>query len=203
MSTATTTTAPTFGTHRVLADLLGADVRRSAVLITAGALLTAAASQLSIPLGYTPVPINLATFAAALTGGALGARRGAASMGLFLVLGIVGFPFFADASSGWSTVTGATGGYLLAYPIMAAIVGLAAQRGRDRNVVSFVLAVVAANVILYAIGAAWLAQVLGVPMFGGEGSAFALGVQPFLAGDAAKMLAAGLLFPTAWRLIGE
>jgi biotin transport system substrate-specific component len=203
MTTAATATTSTVGTYPVLADLLGTATRRSAILVTAGALLTAAASQVSIPLGYTPVPINLATFAAALTGGALGARRGAASMGLFLVLGIVGFPFFADASSGWSTVTGATGGYLLAYPVMAAIVGLAAQRGRDRHVVPFVLAVVAANVILYAIGASWLAQVLDVPLFGGEGSAFALGVQPFLAGDAAKMLAAGVLFPTAWRLLGD
>jgi len=203
MTTAVTATTWTARTHPVLADLLGAAIRRSTLLVTAGALLTAVASQVSIPLGYTPVPINLATFAAALTGGALGARRGAASMGLYLVLGIVGFPFFADASSGWTTVTGATGGYLLAYPIMAAIVGLAAQRGRDRHVVSFVLAVVAANLILYTIGASWLAQVLGVPLFGGDGSAFALGVQPFLAGDAAKMLAAGVLFPTAWRLLGR
>lgn len=203
MTTAATATTSTVGTHRVLADLLGATALRSAILVTAGALLTAVASQVSIPLGYTPVPINLATFAAALTGGALGARRGAASMGLYLVLGIVGFPFFADASSGWTTVTGATGGYLLAYPIMAAIVGLAAQRGRDRHVGSFVLAVVAANLILYTIGALWLAQVLSVPLFGGDGSAFALGVQPFLAGDAAKMVAAGLLFPTTWRLLGE
>lgn len=203
MTSAATVTTSTVVTHPVLADLLGTATRRSAVLVTAGALLTAAASQVSIPLGYTPVPINLATFAAALTGGALGARRGAASMGLFLVLGVVGFPFFADAGSGWTTVTGATGGYLLAYPVMAAIVGLAAQRGRDRHVGSFVAAVVVANVILYTIGAVWLAQVLDVPLVGGERSAFSLGVQPFLAGDAAKMLAAGVLFPTTWRLLGD
>jgi len=187
----------------VLADLLPTVRMRTAALVVGGALLTAAASQVRIPLGFTPVPINLATFAVALTGGALGARRGMASMGLYLALGIVGFPFFTGAKSGWSTFTGATGGYLVGYLIMATILGAAADRGRDRRVGSFVAAVVVANLVLYAVGSVWLAHVLGVPVFGWSGSAFSMGVRPFLAGDAVKMIAAGLLFPTAWRVIGD
>lgn len=196
-------TVATVPARPVLADLLPAVRQRTLVLVTAGALLTAVASQIRIPLGFTPVPINLATFAAVLAGGALGARRGAASMGLFLVLGIIGFPFFAGANGGWEHATGATGGYLLCYPIMAAIVGFAAQRGRDRHVGTFVLAVVAANLILYTVGALWLAHVVGVPVFGWEGSAYSMGVAPFLAGDVVKMAAAGVLFPAAWRLLGD
>jgi len=187
----------------VLADLVPTVRWRTVALVVGGALLTAAASQVRIPLGYTPVPINLATFAVALTGGALGARRGVASMALFLALGIVGFPFFADGGSGWATATGATGGYLLAYPVMAAIVGFAAERGRDRSVGSFTAAIVLANLAVYVIGAVWLAQYLDIPLFGGTKNAFELGVRPFLAGDAAKMIAAGLLFPAAWRLVGD
>lgn len=195
----TTTVRP----QPVLADLLPTVRQRTVVLVIAGALLTAAASQIRIPLGFTPVPINLATFAAALAGGALGARRGVASMGLYLVLGVIGFPFFAGANGGWDYFTGATGGYLLCYPIMAAIVGYAAERGRDRHVGPFIVAIVMANLVVYTVGALWLAHVVGVPLFGWEGSAFSMGVRPFLAGDVVKMIAAGVLFPVTWRLIGD
>lgn len=189
--------------HAVLIDAIPTIRERTILLVIGGALLTAAASQVRIPLGFTPVPINLATFAAVLVGGSLGARRGAASMGLFLIAGIVGLPFFAGANGGWEYFSGATGGYLVAYPLMAVIVGLAAERGSDRHVVPFVLAVVAANLAVYVIGAAWLAHVVDVPLFGSESSAWALGVRPFLAGDLVKMMAAGLLFPTAWRFVGR
>jgi biotin transporter BioY len=65
-----------------------------------------------------------------------------------------------------------------------------------------VAAVVLGNLVLYTVGTLWLAHVLNVPVFGGEGSGFALGTRPFLAGDAAKMLAAGMLLPAAWRVVG-
>jgi biotin transport system substrate-specific component len=193
-------TAAALPRRKVLADVLPSVRWRTAALVVGGALLTAIASQIRIPLGFTPVPINAATFSAVLVGGALGARRGAASMSLYLALGIVGFPFFAGASSGWTYFTGATGGYLICYPVAAAIVGYAAERGADRRVLTWVLAVLVANVVLYTVGTLWLAQVLGIPVFGGPVNAFELGVRPFLAGDLVKMAAAGLLFPAAWRL---
>lgn len=196
-------TATTVTAQPVLADLFPKVRARTVVLVAAGVLLTAAASQVRIPLGFTPVPINLGTFAAALTGGALGMRRGVASMGIFVALGMIGLPFFADASGGWTYFTGATGGYLVAYPIMAAIVGLAAERGRDRHVVPFFVAVVLANLVVYVLGALWLANVVNVPVLGADPSAFSMGVQPFLAGDLVKMVAAGLLLPATWKLIGE
>lgn len=197
--TATTTVT----VQPVLADLLPKVRARTVVLVVAGALFTAAASQVRIPLGFTPVPINLATFAAVLTGGALGMRRGVASMGLYLVLGMVGLPFFAEASGGWTHFSGATGGYLLAYPAMAAIVGFAAERGRDRRVGPFIFAVALANLAVYVLGASWLAHVVEVPLLGADPSAFSMGIRPFLAGDILKMLAAGLLLPATWKLIGE
>ncbi|MFT6290854.1 MAG: biotin transport system substrate-specific component [Ilumatobacter sp.] len=189
------------GASSVLADVIPTVRERTMLLVMAGALLTAAASQVKIPLGFTPVPVNLATFSAVLVGGALGARRGAASMGLFLICGIVGFPFFTGANSGWAYFTGATGGYLLAYPLMAVIVGVAAQHGRDRHVPAFIVAVVMANMAVYVVGAAWLAHVINVPLIGSDTSAWSLGIRPFLAGDAVKMIAAGLAFPAAWRFV--
>ncbi|MFP5488217.1 MAG: biotin transporter BioY [Acidimicrobiia bacterium] len=190
-------------TRPVLADrLVGARVH-TAVLVVGGALLVAAASQIRIPLGFTPVPINLGTFAVVLAGGVLGARRGIMSIGLFLLAGVVGLPFFQGWNSGWTYATGATAGYLVGYLVMAAIVGVAAERGGDRHPLPFFAAVVAANAAVYVLGASWLAQHLGVPMFGGESSAWELGVRPFLAGDAVKMAAAALLFPAAWQAIAR
>lgn len=193
--------APSSSDRPVLADLVGLR-GRTVVLVAAGTLLTAAASQIRIPLGFTPVPINLGTFAVVLTSGVLGARRGAASIGLYLLLGVVGLPFFQGGNGGWTYATGATAGYLVGYLAMAVIVGTAADRGRDRRPLPFLAAVVLANAVVYLLGAAWLAYELYVPMFGGASSAWELGVRPFLAGDAVKMLAAGLLFPAAWRFVG-
>lgn len=192
-----TTLAP----RPVLADRLTGLRDRTVVLVVAGALLTAAASQIRIPLGFTPVPINLATFAVVLVGGVLGARRGATSIGLYLLAGVVGLPFFQGWNGGWTYATGATAGYLVGYLLMAAVVGAAAERGGDRRPLPFLAAIVLANGVVYALGATWLAQHLGVPMFGGEASAWELGVRPFLAGDAVKMVAAALLFPAAWQAI--
>lgn len=188
-------------TRPVLADRFVGLRDRTLVLVVAGALLTAAASQIRIPLGFTPVPINLGTFAVVLTGGVLGARRGAMSIGLYLAAGLVGLPFFQGWSGGWTYATGATAGYLVGYLVMAFVVGAAADRGRDRHPVPFFAAIVVANAAVYALGAAWLSRHLGVPFFGGESSAWELGVRPFLAGDAVKMVAAALLFPAAWHAL--
>lgn len=187
----------------VLADLVAAVRERTALLVIAGALLTAVASQIRIPLGFTPVPINLATFAVVLTGGALGARRGAMSMALYLALGVAGLPFFAGWNGGWTSATGATAGYLVGYLVAAVVVGTAADRGYDRHAAPFLAAVVIANVAVYSLGSLWLAHRLDVPVFGGASSAWELGVRPFLAGDAVKMIAASLLFPATWRFVGR
>lgn len=192
--------APSRPDQTVLADLVGLR-GRTVVLVLTGTLLTAAASQIRIPLGFTPVPINLGTLAVVLTSGVLGARRGTASIGLYLVLGLVGLPIFQGWNGGWTYATGATAGYLVGYLVMALIVGTAADRGRDRRPIPFLAAIVLANAAVYVLGASWLAYELYVPMFGGASSAWELGVRPFLAGDAVKMLAAGLLFPAAWRFV--
>src|SRR5213083_3527937 len=98
-------------------------IRIGAVVL--GAVLVALAAQVSVPLPVTPVPMTLQPLAVLLVGGLLGARLGAASMVLYLALGIAGLPVFTPTVPllGIARLLGPTGGYLLAYPVAAYVVG--------------------------------------------------------------------------------
>lgn len=199
--TATVQSAPPV----TLLDLIDRSRVRDAVAIVGFALLTALAAQISIPLGFTPVPITGQTFAVLLAGGVLGARRGAMSMGLYVLLGAIGLPFYADGEGGWTAATGATAGYLVGFVVAALVVGAMADRGQDRKLSTSLPAFVTGSLVIYGIGAGWLAYDLGLPLTAGAGdpSAVAFGVAPFLVGDVAKALLAGVLLPAAWVLAEE
>ncbi len=170
---------------------------RDVTLIVLGALFVAALAQVEIPLPFTPVPITGQTFGVLLVGAALGSKRGAASLGTYLVMGLVGLPFFAGGAHGWTIVTGATGGYLIGFMIAAYVVGLLAERGLERSVRTSILPFLVGTVIIYVCGVAWLAVLLG-----SLGQAITAGLLPFLIGDAIKLIAASLALPMAWRVVG-
>jgi biotin transport system substrate-specific component len=195
-------------THRrTLADTLPGARVRDAVLVVGFALLTALAAQISIPLGFTPVPITGQTFAVLLAGGALGAVRGMSSQFLYVALGAIGLPFYAEGDGGWTAATGSTAGYLVGFIVAAGVVGWMAERGQDRKVATAVPAFLVGSVIIYGLGATWLSHSIGVPLTAGiaadgsvEPSAIAYGVGPFLVGDVLKAVLAGLLLPAAWHV---
>lgn len=191
MSTAVTLPRP------VLADLVARSRIRGAALVLAGALLTAAAAQVAVPLPFSPVPITGQTFAVLLTAAALGPLRGLLAQGLYLLLGLVGLPFYAGGESGWQTATGATGGYLLGFLVASLVVGALARRGLDRRPHSTLLAFAAGTLVIYALGVPWLAVVADLSL----SQALALGLVPFLVGDAVKALLAAGLLPGVWRLL--
>ena len=153
-------------------------------------------------MGFTPVPITGQTFAVLLAGGALGANRGAISQFLYLFMGAVGLPFYADGASGWDVATGSTAGYLVGFVVAAYLVGRLAERGQDRRLGTSIPAILAGTVVIYVMGASWLAMELDIPLTAGIGepSAIAYGVAPFLVGDFIKAVLAGVLFPAAWHL---
>jgi len=197
---------------RVLADLFPTRifpnaVTRDVVAIVGFALLTAAAAQISIPLGFTPVPLTGQTFAVLLAGGVLGANRGAASQLLYVAMGAVGLPFYADGASGLR-VEGEfipTIGYLLGFVVAAYVVGLMAERQQDRNLMSSIPAFFAGSFIIYAIGAPILAWRMGWPLAADldEASALKFGIAPFVIGDAIKAIVAGGLLPATWKLVNR
>ncbi len=177
----------------------GARVAYQAAVALAGSLLVAAMAQLEVKLPFTPVPITGQTLGVLLVGAALGAGLGAVSMGLYLLEGAIGLPFFSggDAGAEFLKLASATGGYLWGFVVAGAVVGWLARRGWDRSVRSAIGAMFVGEVVLYAIGVPWLMSALDVPLEKG----LEYGLYPFVIGDALKLLLAALLLPGAWRLV--
>src|SRR5260370_23301253 len=159
--------------------------------VVLGALLVAAAAQVSIPLPGTPVPITLQPMAVLLVGGLLGARFGALSMILYLAMGASGLPVFTPTVPllGIARLFGPTGGYLLAYPVAAYAVGWIVpplprlERGSGGEDWARVLLGVFAGLVLIHLGGP--AQLL--ILTGNLSAAARFGTVPFLLGDLLKI----------------
>ncbi|MDQ2691974.1 MAG: biotin transporter BioY, partial [Chloroflexota bacterium] len=125
-----TTLAPTIYTRTFPRT---ADWLRDLILISFGAIFMAVLAQLKIALPFTPVPLTGQTFAVLLVGATLGAKRGTASILLYIALGALGLPVFAGGASGLAYLSGATLGYLVGFVIAAYVIGRLAERGLDRD----------------------------------------------------------------------
>lgn len=170
---------------------------RHIVLILVGVSIVALSAQIYIPI--QPVPFTGQTFGVLLVGGALGFRRGALSLGLYVLLGAAGLPIFAQAASGMDVVLGASGGYLIGFVLAGAIVGRLAELGWDRHIVGSLAAMLLGSVLIYAVGLPWLMVVGGFSIE----QTIAFGLTPFLAWDAAKLTVAAASFPAGWWLMGR
>jgi biotin transport system substrate-specific component len=167
-----------------------------ALLVTGGAGLTALCAQIAIPVPGSPVPITGQTFAVLLVSTALGLRRGVASMGLYLLLGLVGLPVYSDASRGVHVILGATGGYLVGFVVAAAAMGWAAERGWDRTPLKALPVFLLGQLVIFGIGVPWLAVVAHLT----PSDAVAAGFTPFLLGGVVNGALASALLPLAWRI---
>jgi biotin transport system substrate-specific component len=172
---------------------------RNVVLVLAGALLIYLSARVSFPRPDSPVPYTLQNFGILIVGGSLGFRRGGIATLLYVALGVVGLPFFAEGRGGLSVLWGATGGDLLGFVVAAAIVGRLAELGWDRRLGGAIGATVLGTVVIYAIGVPWLALSTGMS----AGAAIANGLTPFLVVDTVKLLAAAGVFPAAWWIVGR
>lgn len=172
------------------------------VLIAGGAALTSVAAQIAIPLW--PVPVTMQTLAVLLVGVSLGAVRGALSMALYAVLGIVGLPVFSDLSSGFGVIAGPTGGYIIGFIFAAAFTGWLAQRQWDRKVLRSILAFLGGTVVVFAFGLPWLAVALGrLGAPNDLNSVLQGGLYPFIVGGVIKALLAAGIMGLSWRAINR
>jgi biotin transport system substrate-specific component len=181
---------------------LDAGVRLFATLLVTA--LTALASQISIPLPFTPVPFTLTPMVVLLGGAALGSRLGMLSQVLYLALGIAGVPVFANSPlpQGVLRLLGPTGGYLMSYPFAAFVTGALAERGFDRNYRTSVLAMVAGLAVIFACGVAWLAWFTR-PVPAGLATALRTGLYPFVPADLIKVCIAAGVMPSIWAVLGR
>ena len=121
------------------------------------------------------------------------------SIVLYVLLGVVGLPFFAEGKDGLQVIFGASGGYLIGFIVAGAIVGRLAELGWDRRLVGAIGAMLIGNISIYLVGVPWLMAVTGSSL----ATAIQQGVTPFIVGDIVKLLLAGAAFPFAWWLVGR
>ena len=168
-----------------------------AILVVSGTALVSICAQISVKLPFTPVPITGQTFAVLLVGTSLGALLGLASLGLYLFVGTLGAPVYADHQHGWDVITGPTGGYIIGFVVAAALAGFLAERRWDRHFNSAVAAMLSGNVVIYLFGLPWLAAKID----SGLEDTLEAGLYPFVVGDLIKLYLAGALLPAAWALV--
>jgi biotin transport system substrate-specific component len=172
------------------AEGLSADVVR----IAAANILLVLCAHIAFPLRGTPVPVTGQTFGVLLVAVLLGSRRGALTLGLYLLEGIAGLPVFQPLGlPGPARFLGPTAGYLLAYPPAAFVTGWIVERcasgartyfsGLRMSGAKLIIALVSGEVIIFVGGCAWLALATGL----GWANSFRIGALPFLPGEIFKM----------------
>jgi biotin transport system substrate-specific component len=164
-------------------------------LVSAGVLITALAAQVSIPA--LPVPFTLQTLAVLLVGATYGASRGAISMAVYAVVGVLGAPVFAEGNSGIDVILGARGGFILGFIFAAALIGRMAELKWSSNFAKMTASYVLGSLTIYAVGI----PVLAMAAFSSDLVAAAVAMTPYLVWDAVKALIAGALLPSAWALV--
>jgi biotin transport system substrate-specific component len=170
----------------------GARLVAQILLVLGGTAVLALAAKITVP--FWPVPMTLQTLAVFLIAAAYGRDLAVATLLAYLAEGALGLPVFATGA-GLAYMAGPTGGYLVGFVAAAAIVGHAADRGFDRNAFVLFGAMMLGEIVILALGAAWLAV-----LFGAE-KALAFGVGPFIVTDVIKMALATAVVRAAISLL--
>jgi biotin transport system substrate-specific component len=153
------------------------------VLATA---LVAICAHIAVPLGFTPVPVTMQTFAVLLLGLLFGPGPAFACLALYLMEGAAGLPVFSPhGPGGLAQLLGPTGGYLLSYPFAAALASWLYRFGK-RGFLAAAAASGLASLLILAVGASWLGMISHANL----SVVFFQSIAPFLPGDAVKVLAA-------------
>ena len=167
---------------------------RSAGIVLAGSALVAVCAHLVVPLFFTPVPLSMAPFAVLLLGLLLSPRLAAVTLAAYLAEGAIGLPVFSPtpAVPGLAHLLGPTGGYLLSYPLAAALIAFLVRR-TSRGFARAFLSAAAGSFVILLSGALWLAALTHASL----SSTLTVALAPFLPGDALKVAAAAGI-ATGW-----
>ncbi len=163
----------------------GSRAFRWPIALVLGAAIVALSAQVAFPVPLSPVPMTLQGLAVILVGGLFGSAAAAGSMVLYLLAGAFGAPVFAFGTFGLAKLFGPSGGYLLSFPLAAAVVGRVAERGHLGRALMGALA----GMVLIHLGGWAQLTLLGT----GAERAFQLGVLPFVGQDLLKVCIGGLV----------
>jgi len=178
---------------------VGRNVATDVIWVVAFSLVTAACAQIGFHLPYTPVPITGQTFAVLLSGAVLGWKRGFLSQVTYLAEGAAGLPVFAGAAGSVLHLVGPAGGFLLCFPLAAALVGFLAESGMARSAWKTAWALAAADLLILVGGTAWLRLLFNVPFT----QVGLLGICPFLLGEGIKVTLVARVLPRVMRWLDE
>jgi biotin transport system substrate-specific component len=164
------------------------EATRQVAIVVGASLFVAVCAHITIPLPFTPVPLTVQNFGVLLVGLLLGSRRGFAALALYLAEGAMGMPVFSPVGPGGvAHLLGPTGGFLLAYPLVAWLAGYVMEHGR-KSFARAAMGGLLGEVVLFTGGLTWLAVLTH-----SVAQAFRWGLYWFLFAEVIKvMLAAGI-----------
>lgn len=151
---------------------------------------------IAIPLSFSPVPISLCTLGIYFALAVSNFKVGVTSVVLYVLLGLVGIPVFANYTAGIAKLGGPTGGYIIGYIFMAIVYALFLNFGKN-NLALLIVGMVIGTLVCYAFGTFWLAKQLDMTFT----AALSVGVIPYIPGDIVKMIIAlAIALPLRRRL---
>ncbi len=171
------------------------------ILISFGIAFLIIAAKIKLILPFSPVPVTLGTFAVLTIGTTYGQRLGLITIFGYLLIGMLGFDVFANSSAeanGLTYMLGGTGGYLIGYCFAIILLGYVAKLDWDKNILKLGIALILANMLIYAPGLLWLGQI-----YGWDQPIIAWGLTPFIIGDLLKLALTASIVPLIWKLIGR
>ncbi|GAA0704307.1 biotin transporter BioY [Paraclostridium ghonii] len=145
------------------------------------ASITAILAQIAIPLPFSTVPLTMQVFAVTISGVIIGAKKGFISQVIYILLGAIGMPVFAQMSGGAGIIFGYTGGFIMAFPLMALLIGYISEK--YNSISAIMISMILALIINYTIGTLWYSFVAGVGFMEG----FMVCVVPFILIDLVKV----------------
>lgn len=189
MSTATTTLRT--------AVFPSSTVLTKAGFVIAGVAFLSVLAQIAIPVPGSPVPVTGQTLGILLLATSYGATLGTTTFLMYLLVGAIGMPVFANGGSGFERIVGATGGYLVGMLFTSALLGYLGGRKWDQKFRTALPAMLLGNALTFGLGLLWLHQ------YTGEDWAWtmAAGFTPFIFGEILKIAIAGTSLPLIWQFV--
>lgn len=157
------------------------------VICSMFAAITAILAQIAIPIPFSTVPLTMQVFAVTISGLVLGAKKGFITQFIYVLLGAIGLPVFAQMSGGLGALFGYTGGFIMTFPLMALVVGYVSDK--FNSIFPIIISMFLALLITYTFGTLWYSFIAGVEFKKG----LMVCVVPFILSDIVKVIFASYI----------